>query len=68
MIGSVLEVCNDLITHTRYYFACGEALTAALRVTGRQFELDASEIGRSSYSEIQPRIHVCEIRVTAYWP
>ena len=43
-----LEVCNDLITLHRTP-TVGEALTVALRVTGRQFVLDASEIGRSSY-------------------
>jgi len=49
-IGSGLEVRNDLITHATLRCHCGDALTAALGVTGRQFVLDASEIGRSSYS------------------
>jgi len=49
---------------TRHYTATlGDARTAAVRVTGRQFVLDASEIGRSSYSGIELGIHVCEVRV-----
>ena len=57
-------MCNDRITRL-YTATVGDALTAAFRVTGRQFVLDVSEIGRSSYSGIEPGIHVYEAIDTA---
>lgn len=53
-----------LLIRRHYTATVGDALIAALRVTGRQFVLDASEIGRSSYSGIEPGIHVYEVTVT----
>jgi hypothetical protein len=57
-------VCNDRITQ-HYTATVGDALTAVLRVTGRQFVLDGSETGRSSYSGIELGILVYDLRVTA---